>query len=117
MAARFLQLVPLELRNASGDISNLKTIVGGQALGPSNPGAKFFLTVTTQTGTTPTLDVFIIKVIDGVQHIMGQFAQVTTTLGASVPIDIANVPDDCQIAWVIGGTSSPAYTFSVWMAR
>ena len=113
----FIKVAPLELRSASGQINDIKTVTRGQSIWATNTGGKFYLTVTTQTGTSPTLNVFIVKVIDGVQHILGQFTQVTTVLGASTPINISNLPDDIQVAWVIGGTGSPAYTFSVWMTR
>lgn len=112
----FLKLAPLELRTASGQIDNLKTAQPGQALGPSNPNAKCYLTVTTQSGTTPTLDVAIVKIIDGVINVLGTFAQVTTTVGGSTPIDISNMPDDVTVFWAMGGTN-PEYTFSVWLSR
>jgi hypothetical protein len=75
------------------------------------------LSVTAQSGTTPTLDVSIEWSQDGgttwfvAQPTADAFTQVTTTLINAVRVFVVKAPV-YRIVWTIAGTT-PSYTFSV----
>lgn len=83
---------------------------------PSAPsGAKFYLVITAVGGTNnPTLQVLIIKTIDGQKYPIGQFTPVLT-IGTET-IDIPNCPNEVQADFFISGTA-PEFTFRVHCSR
>lgn len=106
------QLVPYESRTAVGDSGVVDTGGGHESLEHS---ARVFLDVSTPTGTSPTLNVFVYGVINGKNYLLFQFAQVGAAASRqSARID--NVPRDVVVAWTLGGTT-PNYTFEVWLVR
>ena len=80
--------------------------------------ALFMLDVTAKSGTNPTLDV----TIEGWDATAGKWRTITTfaqILGASVPVTPDAVEVDplyyeiIRATWVIGGTASPGFTFTL----
>lgn len=80
---------------------------------PSN--AKCYLNVSAQSGTTPTLDVDIVGIINGVDFVINSFTQVGGATGKQT-IDISNCPEKVKAAYTIAG-GSPSYTFEVYISR
>jgi len=79
--------------------------------------ALFVLDVTTQSGSTPTLDVdfyYTDPILGDV--LLDDFAQVGATTGEyqlEYPtVDWLAIPRDLKVTWTLGG-SSPQYTFSL----
>lgn len=71
-----------------------------------------YLDVTAFAGTTPTLDVNIIGVVNGVDYVVGTFTQVLET-NAKEAITIIAAPDDLDVDWVISGSAGQSYTFNI----
>lgn len=65
-------------------------------------GARFFLNVTSLTGTAPTADFIIVVVLDSVDITIGTFTQATGATSES--IDIANCPLNVKAKHTLGGT-------------
>lgn len=87
----------------------------------SNPDARFYMSVTGVSGTTPTLDLNI-KGVMGVgdeeggslDFAIGSFTQVTANSRTNHVVN--NCPRFTQIQAVVGGTS-PSFTIELWVAR
>jgi len=78
----------------------------------------FVLDVTAKSGTTPTLDVTIEfnDMASGKWITIATFTQIGDATG-NERITVATMPENTiRAAWVIGGTDTPTYTFSVGMA-
>ena len=81
---------------------------------PLSPDARFYLNVSAASGTSPTLDVDIVKTINGIDFILKSFAQKVTT-GQEV-IEITNCPKQVKAVFTITGTT-PSFTFEVQQTR
>lgn len=75
-----------------------------------NPDLRVYLSVSAASGTTPTLDVTIVKTINGVDYTLGTFAQ-KVAAGSEV-ITVANAPESLKAVFAITGTG-PSFTFEV----
>lgn len=73
-----------------------------------------YLNVTAVSGTSPTMDITINGIVDGVAYSMGTFNQVTAT-GVERKV-IEDAPKDIRLDAVLGGTS-PDFTFDVVVHR
>lgn len=83
----------------SGEGSKVDTIGSRQHVGEN---ARFFLSVTSLTGTAPTMDVDITCTIGGVDYVLGSFTQAS---GATTEtITIANCPSGVKAEYTAGGT-------------
>ena len=125
------EILPLAARTANGAGSVVKinqslvippSVAGSSkffppsdGMPPAPPGAKFYLVVTTFSGTTPTLDVDIVKRIDDQDYVIARFAQVTETITQEV-VDVSNCPNDVRVVFFLGG-GTPSYTFRVHCSR
>lgn len=100
----------------SGSVSTLPNALGSPVgtVPGATPSARFFLSVTAVSGTTPTLDVAIYGIIGGTICFLGVLAQVTAVNQGTIVID--HVPENVQIFWTIGGTN-PSFTFSIDVLR
>lgn len=74
-------------------------------------GGRFYLNVSAQSGTTPTLDVSIVYTKNSIEYTLGAFTQVGAATGSEV-IEISNCPRDVKIKYTITG-GTPSYTFEV----
>jgi len=105
--SEIITLVPSAAYTASFDTKSAPYHVSGFA------EADFYLDVTAKSGTTPTLDVSIIKrnTIDGKWYPLSVFAQQNTT--ASIEQDCpSNIGWDIAVDVVITG-NTPSFTFSL----
>lgn len=67
--------------------------------------ARFFLSVSSITGTVPTMDVDIVTTIAGVDHVLGSFAQVTETASTQTQsITVTLCPNTVKVEYTDGGT-------------
>lgn len=80
---------------------------------PVGGKARVYLDVTAVSGT-PTLDVDIIGIVNGVRHILDSFTQ-TALVGLEV-ITLEEAPDELSTAFVVGGTT-PSMTWNVQVTR
>lgn len=75
------------------------------------------LDVTAQSGTTPTLDVALEWSLDGGASFAAPVsAPAFAQIGAATGLFIDTFPvlgDAYRIVWVLGGTDTPTYTFSI----
>lgn len=71
-----------------------------------------YLDVTAFGGTSPTLDVDIIGVINGIDHLLGSFTQVGEA-SSQEAITIVAAPDDIDVDWTISGSAGQTYTFNI----
>ncbi len=71
-----------------------------------------YLDVTAFGGTSPTLDVDIIGVINGIDHLLGSFTQVGEAASQEA-ITIVAAPDDIDVDWTISGSAGQTYTFNI----
>lgn len=108
---REIELLPSASRTATGE-GDEKTF--DQSAKQDNMGAKFYLSVSAVTGTSPTLDVTITKTLGGVDFTIGTFQQITAS-GQEV-IDVSNCPDKVKAKYTIAG-DTPDFTFQVWGTR
>lgn len=99
--------------NGVGDLTNsigARQNVGGKA--------RFFLNVSVLSGTTPTLDVTIEAVIDGVNVTFATFTQLLAPgsqyIAPAAPFDL--IPDKLQVRRAFTGTGL-ACTFTVTCVR
>jgi len=79
----------------------------------SNPGAKFYLSVSAVTGT-PAADVKIFKTIRGIDYQLAAF--VVVSAAGKQFIDISNCPDEVFVSVEVPGAASTA-TLEVHMSR
>lgn len=95
----------------TGTFASMRT--GGNEA--ASPSAAFYLNVTAVSGTSPTLDVVIESLVDGVWMSEGAFTQATgVTTGK---IELTNLPCDIRVRHTIGGTATPTFTFTVTLVR
>ncbi len=109
-----VNLVRLDKRTTS---ANFTGVANSKALGALNQimdNALFYLNVTVVAGTNPVLDIDIEGIVNGVNYILGSFAQATAA--TTEVITISNCPQDIQITTVIGGTT-PSFDYEVNMTR
>lgn len=99
-------LAPLAARTTTGEGGDVQ-IISGQS-------ARCYLNVTAASGTSPTLDVTIVGVVDGADYTLFTFAQKTAAGVETVRTD--DVPDVLKAKWTIAGTT-PSFTFEVICAR
>lgn len=71
-----------------------------------------YLDVTAFGGTSPTLDVDIIGVINGIDHLLVSFTQVGEAASQEA-ITIVAAPDDIDVDWTISGSAGQTYTFNI----
>ncbi|SRR6266581_5044012 len=77
--------------------------------------------ITAKTGTTPTIQFFIDTIgADGIAYNIWASSVVNNTSPAQVIASIgsgfttnASFGATCQLRWVLGGTATPGYTFSI----
>lgn len=92
----------------------VKDTISTNALYYSQPNVSAYLNVTAASGTIPTLDVTIVTTVDGVEYVLGTFAQLAVT--GTERIAINNAPQDLKAKFAIGG-GTPSFTFSVNLDR
>ena len=71
-----------------------------------------YLDVTAFAGTTPTLNVDIIGVVNSVDYVVGSFTEILET-NAKEAITIIAAPDDLDVDWLITGSAGQSYTFNI----
>lgn len=86
---------------ASGEEAAVDTIGSRQSQGEN---ARFFLSVTSLTGSSPTMDVDITATIGGVDYVLGSFAQATGATTESITISLC--PAVVKVEYTAGGTVS-----------
>lgn len=79
---------------------------------PEIGAARFYLDVTAKGGDTPTLDVSIEEQVGNVWYTLASFAQVTDVGQKTVTVN-GPCGRKLRVAWTIGGTATPNFTFSV----
>ena len=79
-------------------------------------GLRLYLEVSNAAGTSPTLDVTVIGVVNGIRYVLGVFTQLTTT-GETLSIFIDGAPDDISFDWVITGSAGQTFTFNIGGSR
>ena len=84
---------------ASGETTVVNTVGARNAL---TAGAEFYLNVTSLTGTSPTADFDIVATVDGIDYILGSFAQATGATNERIAI--AECPDVVKVEYTLGGT-------------
>lgn len=75
------------------------------------------LDASNDAGTTPTLDVVVEDTLDGTNwNTIASFTQVDDNGNREVKDVTTPFADRVRVRWTIGGTDSPAFTFSVIVA-
>ena len=76
--------------------------------------AIFFLDVTTRTGSSPTMDVYIdsLDPVSGKWMALTNFTQVGDETKTEAITQASSLGSSISVSWVLGGTD-PTYTFSV----
>lgn len=107
-AARYgeVEVANLAARTVDGQSGAVHILTGGE-----NDNVQCYLNVTAQSGTTPTLDVTIDGLINGVFYQLAAFAQLGAATGTEV-ITVTRPPTRIRAVWDLEGTS-PDYTFEV----
>ena len=105
-----IELLPSAARTTTGSGSTVKTL---RDFAPSS-SARAYLSVSAASGTSPTLDVDIIGVVNGVEYVVASFQQ--KTAAAKETIHILDTPRDLKAGYAIGGTT-PSFTFEVHITR
>lgn len=103
----------LDLSSILGAVTQTASGVG-PILEPGDRGTlRLDFAVSAAIGTNPTLDVFVQTSADGATwRVLGTFPQATGTT-TSVRKSFPGCDRFCQVAWTIGGTGGPSFTFSV----
>lgn len=69
-----------------------------------------YLDVTAASGTSPTLDIDVIALVNGKEYTLDSFAQKTAV--STERLVITNAPRDVNLDWAIAGTT-PSFTFNI----
>lgn len=88
---------------------------------PFGSKGMFYIDCTLVSGTSPTLDVKVQArdPISGQLYDLKAFTQLTAAGNERIVIGQENIaaadflPSECTLDWVIGGTATPTFTFSV----
>ena len=99
------------MRNIVVEIANEVNLTGsGEAAAVDTVGARdarqsdaaFYLNVTSLTGTSPTADFDITATLDGIDYVLGSFAQATGVTNERIVI--TDCPDVVKVEYTLGGT-------------
>ena len=95
---------------ATGNGSN-EEIIFNNRLPDGHGDMRFYLNVSAAAGTSPTLDIDIEGLIDGVFHVLGSFSQ--KTAASSETLTIAGCPKTIREVHTITGSAGQSFTFTV----
>lgn len=94
----------------TGNGSNVET-VHLERLPDGHGDMRFYLNASAAAGTSPTLDIDIEGLIDGIWHVLGSFSQLTAA-GAET-ITIAGVPKTIREVHTITGSAGQSFTYTL----
>lgn len=113
MAYKETVLAASAARTTTGEGSVVETIPNVDA-GHVGEKTRFNLNVSAASGTTPTLDVTLVGVVNGIEYTIGTFTQKTGVIKDTITVDAA--PNKVKAKWTIGG-GTPSFTFEVTASR
>jgi len=110
MAFKRINLLSYDARTVTGEGSPTSTVQHEHY----DSDARFFLKAPIVSGTSPTLDVNIVATVEGVDHVLASFTQLTAAGQESLVV--SQCPETVKIEYTIGGTT-PSFTFAVEVER
>ncbi len=109
MAIKTRELLPSAARTTTGsgsvaDVGGSGATITGAAKG------RFFLDASAASGTSPTLDVTVVGIVNGREHTIVTFTQLVAAGQETFLVEV--VPDQIRVDFTITG-GTPSFTFAV----